>query len=133
MCELDKPDKIFATDLYLICKRSPSARVCMSDKNRLLMFYLLHNIANPANKQANHEHYPMRDVGQDGTFFIPALKNCLHGRRNWMFPRRGRFSSRVYMRMFLPGTISPGTICKVSIIVSYKASINVYMIKIDPL
>ena len=30
----------------------------------------------------------------------------------------GRFSSRVYMRIFLPGTISPGTICKLSIISS---------------
>ena len=33
-----------------------------------------------------------------------------------MFSAMGRFSSRVYMTMFLPRTISPGTICKVSII-----------------
>ena len=42
MCEFDKPDKTFASDIYLIYKRSPSARVCISDKDRLLMFYLLH-------------------------------------------------------------------------------------------
>ena len=33
-----KHDKTFASDLYLIYKLSPSARVCMSDKDRLLMF-----------------------------------------------------------------------------------------------
>ena len=38
-----------------------------------------------------------------------------------MFAGTGRFSSRVYMRMFLPGTISPGTICKVSIISSQQS------------
>jgi hypothetical protein len=34
-------DKTFASDLYLIYKLSPSARVCISDADRLLMFYLL--------------------------------------------------------------------------------------------
>ena len=29
----------FASDLYLIYKLSPSARVCISDTDRLLMFY----------------------------------------------------------------------------------------------
>ena len=38
-----------------------------------------------------------------------------------MFAGTGRFSSRVYMRMFLPGTISPVTICKVSIISSLQS------------
>ena len=52
---------------------------------------------------------PGRDV------FYPGFKNCLYGRRD------GTFSSRVYMRMFLPGTISPGTICKVSIISSRQS------------
>ena len=42
MCEFDNPDKAFASDLYLIYKRLPSARVCMSDKDCLLMFYLSH-------------------------------------------------------------------------------------------
>ena len=41
MCEFDKLDKTFASDLYLVYRRSPSARVCISDKDRLLMFYLL--------------------------------------------------------------------------------------------
>ena len=41
MCQFDKPDKTFASDLYLIYKRWPSARVCISDKDQLLMFYLL--------------------------------------------------------------------------------------------
>ena len=40
MCEFDKIDKTFASDLYLIYKRSPSARVYISDKDQLLMFYL---------------------------------------------------------------------------------------------
>ena len=40
MCEFDKLDKTFASDLYLIYKCSPSARVCISDKDQLLMFYL---------------------------------------------------------------------------------------------
>ena len=40
MCEFDKLDKTFASDLYLIYKRTPSARVCISDKDQLLMFYL---------------------------------------------------------------------------------------------
>ena len=40
MCEFDKLDKTFASDLYLIYKRSFSARVCVSDKDQLLMFYL---------------------------------------------------------------------------------------------
>jgi hypothetical protein len=31
-----------ASDLYLIYKLSPSARVCISDTDRLLMFYLVH-------------------------------------------------------------------------------------------
>jgi hypothetical protein len=33
-----------ASDLYLIYKLSPSARVCISDTDRLLMFYLVHKI-----------------------------------------------------------------------------------------
>ena len=58
----------------------------------------------------------------DGTFFIPALKTVyMHGRRDGMFAGTGRFSSRVYMKMFLPGTISPGTICKVNIISSRQS------------
>ena len=43
MCEFDKADKTFAFDLYLIYKRLASARVCISDKDQLLMFYLLLN------------------------------------------------------------------------------------------
>ena len=58
---------------------------------------------------------PGRDV------FYPGFKNCLCGRRDGMFAGTGRFSSRVYMRMFLPGAISPGTICKVSIISSRQS------------
>ena len=38
MCEFDKLDKTFASDLYLIYKRSPSARVCISDKDQLLIY-----------------------------------------------------------------------------------------------
>ena len=38
-----------------------------------------------------------------------------------MFADTGRFSSRVYMRMFLSEMISPGTICKVSIISSRQS------------
>ena len=44
MCEFEKLDKTFASDLYLIYKRSPSARVCISDKDQQLMFYLSLNI-----------------------------------------------------------------------------------------
>ena len=33
-------NKVEAMHLYLIYKRSPSARVCISDKDQLLMFYL---------------------------------------------------------------------------------------------
>ena len=40
MCEFDKLDKTFASDLYLIYKRSSLARVCISDTDQLLMFYL---------------------------------------------------------------------------------------------
>jgi hypothetical protein len=36
-----KYDKTFASDLYLIYKLSPSARVCISDTDRQLMFYLV--------------------------------------------------------------------------------------------
>ena len=46
MYEFDKQDKTFASDLYLIYKRSPSARVCISDKDQLLMFYLSHTKRN---------------------------------------------------------------------------------------
>ena len=42
MVEFDKLDKTFASDLYLIHKLSPSARVCISDKDQLLMFYISH-------------------------------------------------------------------------------------------
>ena len=42
MCELDKLDKTFASDLYVIYKRSSLARVYISDKDQLLMFYLSH-------------------------------------------------------------------------------------------
>ena len=48
------------------------------------------------------------------------------------FAGMGRSLSRVYIGMFLPGTISPGTICKVSIISSQQSG-TVYMIKIVPL
>ena len=37
-----KHDKAFASDLYLIYNRSPAARVCKSDTDRLLMLYLVH-------------------------------------------------------------------------------------------
>ena len=57
--------------------------------------------------------------GQDA--FHPRFKNCLYGRQGEMFPRTGCLSSQVYMRIFLPGTISPGTICKVSIISSRQS------------
>ena len=57
----------------------------------------------------------------DGTFFISALKNCLYGRQDGMFAGTGRFALQVYVRMFLPRTISPGTICKVSIISSRQS------------
>ena len=36
-----KYDKTFASDLCLIYKLSPSTRVCISDTDRLLMFYLV--------------------------------------------------------------------------------------------
>ena len=39
-----KHDKAFASDLYLIYNRSPAARVCKSDTDRLLMLYLVHKI-----------------------------------------------------------------------------------------
>ena len=38
-----KYDKAFASDLYLIYNRSPAARVCKSDTDRLLMLYLVLN------------------------------------------------------------------------------------------
>jgi hypothetical protein len=38
---LHKYDKAFASDLYLIYNRSPAARVCKSDTDRLLMLYLV--------------------------------------------------------------------------------------------
>jgi hypothetical protein len=38
---IPKKPKQFASDLYLIYKLSPSARVCISDTDRLLMFYLV--------------------------------------------------------------------------------------------
>ena len=44
MYEFDKPDKTLASDLYVRYKHSPSARVCISDKDRLLMFNLLYYI-----------------------------------------------------------------------------------------
>ena len=40
-----KYDKAFASDLYLIYNRSPAARVCKSDTDRLLMLYLVLNLA----------------------------------------------------------------------------------------
>ena len=49
------------------------------------------------------------------------LRGCLYGRRDGTFVGTGRFSSRAYMRIFLPGTISLGTICKVSIISSWQS------------
>jgi hypothetical protein len=36
-----KYDKTFASDLYLIYKLEPKARVCISDTDRLLMLYLV--------------------------------------------------------------------------------------------
>ena len=66
--------------------------------------------------------YGGRDARLPGRgVFYPGFKNCLYGRRDGMFTGTGRFSSRVYMRMFLPGTISPKTICKVSIISSRQS------------
>jgi hypothetical protein len=40
-CNVHKYDKAFAFDLYLIYNRSPAARVCKSDTDRLLMLYLV--------------------------------------------------------------------------------------------
>ena len=70
MCEFDKLDKTFASDLYLIYKRSPSAWVCISDKDQLLMFYLyitykepvqnipqINNIDNEAHKKIHNDFY----------------------------------------------------------------------------
>ena len=38
---------------------------------------------------------------------VPSgFKNCLYGRRDGIFAMMGRFSSQVYMRMFLTGSIS---------------------------
>ena len=45
MCEFDNPDKAFASDLYLIYKRLPSARVCMSHK------YIATHCTQPVKKQ----------------------------------------------------------------------------------
>ena len=56
---------------------------------------------------------------------IQTLRGCLYGRRGGTFAGTGRFSSRVYMRMFLPGTISPGD--------NLQSQRSVYMIKIVPL
>ena len=42
MVEFDKPDKIFASYLYPVYKRMHFAGVCTSDKDRPLIFYLLH-------------------------------------------------------------------------------------------
>ena len=53
---------------------------------------------------------------QGRVVFYPGFKNCLYGRRDRMFAVTGRFLSWVYMRMFLPRTISLRTICKVSIL-----------------
>ena len=63
---------------------------------------------------------------RDGTgrIFQSGIKNCLYGRRDGMFTGTGRFSLRVYMRMFLPGTISPGTIFKLSIITSLQSGME---------
>ena len=52
---------------------------------------------------------------RDGTFFILALKTV------YMGGGTGHFSFQVYMRMFLPRPILPGTICKVSIISSQQS------------
>ena len=84
-----------------------------------------------------------RDGTFAGTFFIPALKtvymeaerdifypgfkNCLYGRRDGMFAGTGRFIPGLHVST---GTISPGTIFKVSIISSGKVGRSVYMIKI---
>ena len=48
-------------------------------------------------------HLPGQDI------FQPGFKNCFYGRKDGMFAGMGRFSSLVYMRMFLTRTISPGT------------------------
>ena len=40
------------------------------------------------------------EVGRD--VFHSGFRNCLYGRRDGMFAGTGRFSSQVYMRMFLP-------------------------------
>ena len=50
-----------------------------------------------------------------------GFKNWLCGRRVGMFVGRGRFSCWDYIIMFLPGTISPGTIRKISIISSLQS------------
>ena len=39
--------------------------------------------------------------------WVLCLSGCLYGRWDGMFVGTGRFSSRVYMRMFLFRTISP--------------------------
>ena len=68
MCEFDKLDKTFVSDLCLIYKRSPSARVCISDKDRLLMFYLLHRARE--SQATNKKMFETWEVGK-------ALKNLL--------------------------------------------------------
>ena len=74
------------------------------------------------------------DVCRDGTIFILCLKTDYMGggTGSGCLQRHDAFQPRFYMRMFLPGTIPPGTICKVSIISSRQSGRSVYMIKIVP-
>ena len=53
--------------------------------------------------------------------FLSRLLKLFIWEAGRVFPGTDRFSSRVYMRMFLPGTISPGTIFKASIISSRQS------------
>ena len=43
MCEFDKPDKTFASDVYLIQTLAFLLEFVYADKDRLLMFYLFNN------------------------------------------------------------------------------------------
>ena len=56
MCEFDKLDKTFASDLYLIYKRSPSARVCISNKDQLLIMFYLFSLGEVAQRTLEFQY-----------------------------------------------------------------------------
>ena len=62
-----KHDKAFAADLYLIYNRSPAARVCKSDTDRLLMLYLV--LTNVQTK-CLHIEVTIRSITQINYLFI---------------------------------------------------------------